>query len=359
MLNKLAKPVLLALSFLFVFILLAGIHASSAEAEQHEAGKWEMKNGSWYWYYTADEHPSTGWEKINNNWYYFNTLGKMQTGWVKDNGTWYYLNPDGDMATGWKQVNGKWYYLNVYGAMQTGWIKENSYWYYLNPNGDMATGWKLVEGNWYYLHENGKMGTGWIYDQNNWYYLDASGEMQRGWLAYNGHWYYLNNSGDMHKGWKYLDGSWYFLKTEDEILSGAPLGSMFTGGQIAGDKIYYFSVSGKWIKKGNEEIDAYVDQTWDKIKDVTSMNTLKSILGHKYSKDPEHNAIEYHISVQSKNSAVFKELNTMISVGHEGLVNYDLDILILVTYENDTVNTISMIYFDQNSTPLERVNYEF
>ena len=111
-------------------------------------GKWEEKNGKW-WYKRADgSWPAGEWERINDKWYYFDVDGWMKTGWLAYDGDWYYLQPKsektgtafGHMVIGWKNI--KWN-----GATCRFWFAKSGKMF--------RNGFKQIGSNWYAFDDDG------------------------------------------------------------------------------------------------------------------------------------------------------------------------------------------------------------
>ncbi len=200
-------------------------------------GRWELKNGVWY-YYDASGSLHKGWLLDGGSWFFldYNT-GQMQTNWMFDGKDWFYLNPaDGRMKIDWLLEGNTWYFLDpADGRMKQGWLERGG-WFFLNyGSGKMATSWMYDGRDWFYLNPaDGRMKVDWLLEGSNWYYLNpGDGRMKQGWL-YTNSWYYLTpGNGKMMTGWLQQGNTWYYLKPEN--------GSMVTGWYEVDDYNYYFN----------------------------------------------------------------------------------------------------------------------
>lgn len=134
-------------------------NSSSAAGMTSTPGTWRQDTAGWRYAYQNGGYAQNKWEMVNGSWYFFNQEGYMAIDWQYINNNWYYLNPlSGAMTTGWHSdpQDGHWYYLSpAGGAVKTGWQQVGNNWYYLNPT--------APEPSWKFDEESGK----WIYEKKN------------------------------------------------------------------------------------------------------------------------------------------------------------------------------------------------
>ena len=252
--------------------------ANRFDASGHWLGRvtkpgWVKQGNSWYYvdeYLELNREPA---KLINGQVYCFDYDGAMLTNtrfnivddeffWVNENGTydltdgwkynpdadcWYYQK-EGEFLRGNQVIEGREYHFDEESCrLRTGIYYENGQYKYADENGEitvLTSGWydlKTLGSVHRYYFIDGEPASGWI--DGHYFYVD--GQMAQGITCladnpYTGVYYAFDNNGQLRKNqWFVEDGDWHYA---------GPLGCVYTGERKIGNKTYWFTNDGRWVK---------------------------------------------------------------------------------------------------------------
>ena len=311
-----------------------------AKALGLEKGKWEYKDGHWYWLKPDGSYEKNGWKWIAGKCYYFYEDGHMAADettpdgyyvnksgvWSEDRwehnewGWWYSLKEGGYPKATFKEINGQTYYFDEYGYIAIGWKYIDGKWYHFSESGYMQKGgWLNLDGKSYYLYEDGRMAANemtpdgyyvnssgawaedrWEHNQWGWWYsLKEGGYPKATFKEIDDQIYYFDEYGYISIGWKFIDGKWYHFSESGYMQKGGWLNLdgksyyLYEDGHMAADEMtpdgYYVNSSGAWA------VDHWEKNQWGWWYSLKEggypKETFKEINGQTYYFD-EHGYIE-------------------------------------------------------------------
>ncbi len=121
-------------------------------------GRWYVdKDGNKY-YKKSGNILSEGLHRIEGYYYLLSEKGHVLYKWQLLNGTYYYFNPTtGIMMTGPQVIDNVQYIFDNDGRMLTGWQTIDRKTYYMSDMGNVLTGWQAIDGKYYYFFDDGHL----------------------------------------------------------------------------------------------------------------------------------------------------------------------------------------------------------